>query len=721
MKRTTVFKRQRFSISLYTKRGLFSKPIFSLLTLLLLSSLHLFAQKTVTGSVLDDKGQPLPRVSVTVKGSTTGTSTDANGKFTISAPGDATLVISSVGYTPQEIDLKGRSSLDVQMGAASQSLNEVVVTGYGQARKQDLTGSVAVVSGNTLRDQPVTNIDQKLTGQVAGVQVNQTTGIPGGGSNIQIRGQATFGLTTEPLFVVDGYPLPSSSGQGFSPLNAINPNDIESISILKDASSTAIYGSRGANGVVMITTKRGRRGAPVVNVNSYIGIQEVPQKGRPQLLNAREYAQFRREIYEDKGQTVPDVFKNPDQYGEGTNWFDVILQRAPQYNIGADVSGGTENSRYSFGLDYLNQEGTVRYTGFKRYGIRMNAEANLGKRIRVGLNLLPSYSKQTANTFETGFTDALSTALWLNPLVPVIDPATGQRTPLINTPGQLWPLVNPLNLLQYAPNTTKNVRGLGGTFVEVDIIKGLKARYNFNVDYNTLNFDRFIQRPAVGPIAINTRIASTTNRTTSFNYLSEALLTYDRSIGTDHRVNAVVGYSAQKQRDDFFGINAFYNDDQIQTINNAIEITTPPTADVQKWALISYLGRVNYTLKDKYLFTVTFRRDGSSRFGANQRYGNFPSGAIAWRASEEKFLQGIRWLSDLKLRASYGLGGNFNIGNYAYTSTYGRSDYAFGQGSTALTPGRAASTLNNPNLSWEESKQLDAGMDVGLFNNRISV
>jgi TonB-linked SusC/RagA family outer membrane protein len=290
----------------------------------------------------------------------------------------------------------------------------------------------------------------------------------------------------------------------------------------------------------------------------------------------------------------------------------------------------------------------------------------------------------------------------------------------IYTPGLLFPQIITVITWEFAPCKIKHFRGLGGTFAELEIAKGLKARYNFNVDYNTLNFDRFVPQIATGP-AVVTRIQSTTNRLTSFNYLSEALLTYDKNLGADHRINVVVGYSAQKQRDDFFGINGFYNDDLLQTINQAIQSQLTTTADVQKWSLVSYLGRVNYTLKDKYLFTATFRRDGSSRFGANQRYGNFPSGAIAWRASEEKFLHDVKWLSDLKLRASYGLGGNFNIGNYAYTSNITRADYAFGAGATAEAQGRAAATLNNPNLSWEESKQLDIGADVGLFNSKISI
>ena len=292
---------------------LLRKQTFLIVISLMFTSLQLLAQeKTVTGTVHDDKDKPVLGASVMIKGTSKGTTTDNDGKFSIQAADNATLTISYVGFAIQEIDLKGRSSLDVKLGAANQSLNEVVVIGYGQQKKQDLTGSVAVISGNTLKDQPVTNVDQKLTGQVAGVQVNQTTGTPGGGSSIQIRGQATFGLTTEPLFVIDGYPLPSSSGQSFSPLNAINPNDIESISILKDASSTAIYGSRGANGVVVITTKRGRTGAPVVNVNSYYGIQQVPKKGRPEMLNGQEYAQFRNEITQDHGYDTL-TFPNPEQ------------------------------------------------------------------------------------------------------------------------------------------------------------------------------------------------------------------------------------------------------------------------------------------------------------------------------------------------------------------------------------------------------------------------
>ncbi|MBE7176929.1 MAG: TonB-dependent receptor [Mucilaginibacter polytrichastri] len=683
------------------------------------------AQQTVSGKITsaDDK-QALAAVSVKIKNSETGVSSDPQGRYSIAAKKGDVLVFTYIGFATQEIPVGDNAVLNVQLKSAASALDEVVVIGYGQQQRKDVTGAVATVSAKQIKDLPVASIDQKLVGQVPGVQVSSVTGTPGGGSSIKIRGSGSIGAGDSPLFVIDGYPVSSSFGQISNPLNVLNPDDIESVNVLKDASSTAIYGSRGANGVVVITTKQGKRGTPSVTVDAYTGVQQVPQKGRPQMLNAREFAQFRKEIIQDDFTSrglvatdadIPADFRNPEQYGEGTNWYNEIIHTAPQSNINANVSGGSDNSRYSFSIGYLNQEGTLRYTGYDRYSVRTNLETNLGKKIRVGLNMAPTYSIQKTNAFESDFVDVLTRSLWLSPLIPVND-ASGNRTPYITSTG-MYAGPNPLNSLEFAGTTLKNFRALGGAFAEYEIIEGLKAKYSYNIDYS--NGSSFVFNPSfVGGVNAPPPVVptSSTGRGNSFNWLSEILVTYDKRLGEDHQLNAVLGYTAQKEKAENLNLNGDnYPDDLIQTINAAALIPTYGQ-DIQEWSLLSYLARVNYTFKDRYLFTATVRTDGSSRFGNNNKYGTFPSAAFGWRVSEENFMKNVKWISDLKLRTSYGLSGNFNIGNYTYLSNVGESNYAFGG---QLAGGRVATTLNNQSLTWEESSQFDAGIDASLFNNRV--
>ncbi|WP_028296532.1 SusC/RagA family TonB-linked outer membrane protein [Olivibacter sitiensis] len=681
---------------------------------------------TITGSVSDSQG-PIPGVSVFVKGTKQGTSTDANGIYSITAEKGKILVFKTIGYQEKEITVGNVQKIDVILDVAAEGLDEVVVIGYGNQQRKDLTGSIGTVSQQVIKDMPVVGVDQKLTGQVAGVQIRTATGTPGGGSQIKIRGSGSIGAGDDPLFVVDGFPLTSSGGRVTNPLNLLNPDDIASITVLKDASSTAIYGSRGSNGVVVITTKRGSSGKPRVDVTAYSGFQQVPQKGRPTMLNGEEFARFRREIIEDdfasRGlvageEDIPSEYRNPSQYGEGTNWYDVILRTAPQSNINASVNGGSENSRYAFSLGYMNQEGTLRYTGFDRISVRANIDSDISKRVKVGLNLAPTYSTQLVNNFESSFTDVLTSSLWLSPIVPVYD-ESGNRTPYITSTG-MYSGPNPLNKLEFGGTTQKLFRGLGGAFTEVEIIDGLKARYNFNVDYSSGS--GFVFNPSfVGGINAppQSYVANSgTNRSSNFNWLSEVLVTYEKEIAPGHRIDAIVGYAAQKERSENIQVNATnYPDDLIETIN-AAALLPSWGQDIQEWALLSYFARVNYSLKDKWVFTGTIRRDGSSRFGSENKYGTFPSAAIAYRLGEEEFLKDKSWLSDLKLRTSYGLSGNFNIGNYTYLSNISTANYAFGG---QLVGGRVPTSLRNPNLTWEESAQLDIGIDLGLFNNRVNL
>lgn len=681
---------------------------------------------TITGVVNDVQG-PLPGVSIFINERNQGTTTNAEGAFSLQAEKGDKLIFRNIGYQEKEVIVGDETTINIELEHTSEGLDEVVVIGYGSQQRRDLTGAVSVVSQENIRDLPVVGVDQKLTGQVPGVQIRTATGVPGGGSQIQIRGSGSIGAGDDPLFVVDGFPLTSSGGRVSNPLNLLNPDDIENITVLKDASSTAIYGSRGSNGVVVITTKRGRSGAPTINFSSYTGFQQVPQKGRPTMLNGEEFARFRREMIEDNfasrgliatEEDIPLEYRNPSQYGAGTNWYDEVFQTAPQSNINLNVNGGSESARYAFSLGYLNQEGTLKYTGFDRITARTNIDTDIGKRVKLGVTLAPTYSTQRINDFESSFVDVVTSSLWLSPLVPTHD-QQGNRTPYIESPG-MYAGPNPLNKLEFGGNTQKLFRGLGGAYAEVEIIEGLKARYNFNVDYSSgsgfvfnPSFVGGINAPPAGYVA-----NSGNNRNTTFNWLSEALLTYEKEIAPGHRIDAIAGYAAQKERFENFQINATnYPDDLIETIN-AGALLQSWDHDIQEWALLSSFARVNYSLGDKWVFTGTIRRDGSSRFGSESKYGTFPSGAVAYRIGEESFLKDKAWLSDLKLRTSYGLSGNFNIGNYTYLSNVQTANYAFGG---QLSGGRAINTLRNPALTWEESQQLDIGVDLGLFNNRINL
>ena len=708
----------------------FWKTISLSLILVFLLNTDLHAQTfQIKGKVTDKSdGSPIPGASVKIKNSTRATVTGGDGSYSIEAAKGNVIVFSFVGFQNQEIIVGDNTQISVQLASGTGDLDEVLVIGNGTTQRKHLTGSVASVSAAQIRDLPVSSVDQKIIGQVAGVQISSPTGAPGGGVNIQIRGTGSISFSNSPLFVVDGFAISNTGGQNYNPLNVLSPDDIESVTVLKDASSTAIYGSRGSNGVIVITTKRGKTGLPVVSVNSYIGAQQVPEKGRPQVLNGTEYAQYRKDIiiydFASRGAVatendIPIAFRNPAQYGAGTNWYDAVLQTGVQTNVDASIRGGSENTRYSASLGRLEQEGTVKYTDYRRYSVNFNLESDISKKIKLGLSLSPSGGIQNRNGFESGQRDVLTRTLWLSPLVPITD-AAGNRTVFITSPGAIG-AGNPLNTLEYAGTKAKYFRGLGTAFAEYKIVDGLKAKYSFNVDYTNNSSFSFNPSFVIGEtsnINPNPSIpSSSTAQNTTTNWLSEITLNYDKALGTNHRINALIGYTSQKERQEGFNFGATnYPDNLIQTIN-ASTLLNGAGAGVEKWSLISYLARVNYTFKDKYLLTGTIRTDGSSRFGRNSRYGTFPSGAFAWRASQEEFIKNIKWISDLKLRASYGQTGNFNIGNYAYASGIGSANYSFGN---QLASGRVSGSIANENLTWEKSNELDLGLDLAVFINRLN-
>lgn len=698
-----------------------------LLILLVFLSFSVYAQTSdIEGTILDKNNMPIPGVSVIEKNTNNGTTTDFDGNFSISISNrPVTLVFSYVGFKTLEKVISQENTIQVQMIEDVAELNEVVVVGYGTQQRKDLTGSVATIRSEDIENIPVASVDQKLAGQVAGVQVNTVTGTPGGGAKIKIRGTGSIGANSDPLVVIDGFPISNSFNQTSNPLNLVNPDDIASITVLKDASSTAIYGSRGANGVIIINTKQGKAGKVQVDLNAYTGFQQVPQKGRPDLLNARQFAQFQKEIREDAAiaaggtaadAVIPEMYQNPNQYGEGTNWYDAILQSAPQHNINLNVRGGSENLRGVFSLGYFDQEGVVKYTGYKRYTIRTNLETNIGDHLKLGLNLAPTFSSQHINDLERDFLDIVGKAQWMNPIIPIND-ENGKRTPFVTGPG-LFGGPNPLNELEFAGTDVTEFRGLASAFAELSLLDGFKAKYSYTVDYSNNKNSRFYPSFLGTTNAPPPNVPSySLNRSDNLNWQSEILLDYKTTFNEIHSLNLTAGMSAQKERYQSIYVNGTdFPDDDIQTLN-AAERINGYGENIQEWALASYFARVNYDYDGRYLLTATIRTDGSSRFGSDNRYGTFPSLGIGWRVNQEDFMENS-FFDNLKVRASYGLSGNYNIGNYTYIPTIGTSNYVIGG---QIASGRSLNSLANPNLTWEESKQLDIGLEAAVLDNNLSI
>lgn len=711
----------------------FEKKLCFITFLLILSFISFAQQKaSVRGSVISDKSVPLSGVSVKVEGAAIGTTTQPDGSFNLSVNKGAVLVFSIIGYEEKRIKIdKDEMNLRVQLNSKASSLSEVVVLGYGTQQKRDLTGSVATVDQKAIADLPVSSVDQKMIGQVAGVQILQQTGAPGGGTSVKIRGSGSIGAGNEPLYVVDGMPYSTGMNQNLNPLVFINPNDIESITVLKDASSTAIYGSRGANGVVMIVTKKGLYNQTQVNASVMMGTQQVPQKGRPNMMDQQDYIQLQRDKIdivvnqrEHRPATIDDYpveYQHPEQLaGKGTDWYDLLLRTANTQDYNVSVSKGTQSSLMNLNVEYLKQDGTLRYTGVERFSSKIGIESKLGKSVTVSASLQPTFIKQNRATTNENRSDVIGISLWANPAVSPYD-ADGQLIPYLKSPANKyfkpWDFPNPLFALQQTEQLQQQFQNLGIAFIEWKITPDLKIKSSLSTNWSTSKYFEYdpstVGAPNKPPIAGNGR--SSNSRGESFDWLNENTLTYDKTFG-DHRFNALLGYTTEHSTDDNINIGAYpFASDQIQTINAAQAINSWGES-IGKWSMISYLARINYAYKNRYLLTATIRSDGSSRFGAKNRFATFPSVAAAWRVSEENFLSNNKLISNLKLRASYGKSGNNNIGNYSALASINAGSYVFGNNIvTASSVG-----LANPFLTWETSDEMDAGIDLGLFDGRLN-
>lgn len=688
------------------------------LYLVLFSCIGAWAQSNITGKVTDEKGAGLSGVSILLKGTSNGTGTDASGNFSIAAPnGKGTLVISSVGFTTQELPVNNRGNVNVTLVPDVRSLENVVVVGYGSQLKREVTGAVQTINSKELKDIPVSQITQKLQGRLAGVQINQTTGKPGQGMSVRIRGQLSVSAGSDPLYVVDGFPITGSIG-------ALNPDEIETLSILKDAASTSLYGSRAANGVVLITTKRGRKGQTNVSFNTFAGIQQVPERGRVQMMDAVEFAQFKKEYYEDAGQPVPIEFQNPSQYeGKNNDWYGALIRKAPLQSYNLTVTSSTDKVNTAIVAGVYNQEGVVLNNTYKRYSLRMNTDYAISDKVKMGFNLAPSYVfDNTPRTDGDRGTGILFNALHTWPVMPIYD-QNGELTKFNQFPGStgnIFAYPNWVRAAEELVNETKTTNLISNAYLQYQPIKGLVLKSTFNVEY--LNSKFFFFNPSTATSAINVPIPTTAvsirQNFENKSWLNENLATYSRSFN-DHSFEVLGGFTFQKYRGEFTSIQAdTYTDDRLPTIQGALNINRGATNNgVQEWALTSFLSRLTYNYKGKYLFTAAVRSDGSSRFGAANRYGTFPSASVGWVMSDEHFFDRFRKVSFAKLRASYGVIGNNNIGNYTqYALVNNTVNAVFGN---TVATGAVVTSLANPNLGWETTKQLDIGLDLGLFKDRI--
>lgn len=674
--------------------------------------------KTVTGKVTaTEDGNPIPGVNILVKNTTTGAVTDVNGDYTFSVDENAILVFSSIGYTSQEVAVAGRSVINLAMEADVKSLEEIVVVGYGSQLKKEVTGSVQTVNSKDLKDIPVSSINQKLQGRLAGVQINQTTGKPGQGMSVRIRGQLSVSGGSDPLYVIDGFPITGSIG-------ALNPDEIEDITILKDAASTSLYGSRAANGVVLITTKKGKSGQTNVSFNAFTGIQQVPVKGRIEMMNAEEFVQFKKEYYEDAGQVVPDVFLDPSSYrGKNNDWYDALLRRAPVQSYNLTITSNKEKVNTAIVAGVFDQQGVVLNNKYKRYSLRMNTDYAVSDKVKIGFNIAPSYVfDNTPRTDGDRGTGILFNALHTWPIMPIYEP-NGQLTSFNRFPGNTGNIFAYANWLRSAEeliNETKSVNLLSNAYMEYRPIKGLVLKSTFNAE--VLNTKFFFFNPSTATSSINVALPTTAvsirENVEDFTWLNENLATYSKSF-KDHNFEILGGFTNQRFRRDRTRIQAdTYADDRLPTIQGAINVNRAGTnSGVEEWSLTSFLSRLTYNYKGKYLLTAAVRTDGSSRFGSQNRWGTFPSASVGWVISDESFLTDVQKISFAKIRASYGVTGNNNIGNYTqYALINNTVNAVFGNNVAA---GAVITSLANPNLGWETTKQFDIGMDLGLFNDRV--
>ncbi|NMM48739.1 TonB-dependent receptor [Marinigracilibium pacificum] len=690
----------------------------------------------VNGKITDEKGLPLIGVTVVEKGTVNGTVSDVNGNYSLQVANDATLVFSFIGFISQEIKVDARSELNVQMIEDVESLSEVVVIGYGEVKREDLTGSIGTVSQKEIKQLAVISLDQGIQGRVPGVQVTQSSAEPGGGVSVRIRGINSINGTNEPLYVIDGIPIinndgavaASNGGRGnvaSNALSSINPNDIQSMEILKDASATAIYGARGANGVVIITTTKGKAGKTNVNFDSYYGVQSVANTY--DLADAQTYAKWANEFALNQGESPYFSEQQIDSLGSaGTDWQDEIYRTAPIQNHQISVSGGNNKTTFYMSTNYFKQDGVVKESSFERVTLRLNLDHYVNDKLKIGNSLMLSglqNRRVPTNGNSDGATAAAQSAL---PIMPVYNQDGSYM--LIQDFQQLVP--DNLMIADVQPNPVSKIREttdiertntvLANIYAQYELLEGLKFKVSVGANISDRGRDTyFSQLSDEGRNAGGRAIVGNSERRI---FLNENTLSYNRLFGK-HEIQGVAGFTAQYENlsNNFIANSGFGIDDadlNINDIGSGTQVGGPTVNSFKsEESLASFLARIVYSYDDRYLFTFTSRADGSSKFSKGNKWGFFPSAAIGWKISNEDFMSGMTKINNLKIRGSYGQSGFQEINPYQSLAQYRSQNYSFDNtqvvGYEPLIPASS-------DLSWQTTEQLDIGLDVGLFSNRLT-
>jgi TonB-linked SusC/RagA family outer membrane protein len=684
--------------------------------------------KTVSGKVTaSEDNLPIPGVSVVLKGSKTGTNTDVDGVFKISIPDDnAVLVFSAVGFVTQEIPVGTKSVIDIALSSDLKTLTEVVVVGYGTQKKSQLTGAISSVGAKEINEMPITNLGQALQGRAAGVDVTQSGSKPGTVPRILIRGRRSFNAGNDPLYVVDGIPLAG----GYEDMN---PSDIQSMEVLKDATATAIYGARGANGVIIVSTKRGgQKGKTTVSYDGYVGVSKALDK--VELFNGQEFAEYVREAYratggykDAAGNVVPTGTVDPVADGKiavlggdpnvakglanntSTDWQDLVLKSGVMQNHSVGIQGGSDRTQFFISGGFFQDKGIVKEANFKRLSLRANIDHNVNSWFKVGLS---SYSMTSTRNGENLNTYGMT--INQNPLAVPYD----DNGKLIFSPTNDALLTNPLAELVPGAQVDemKRYRIFNSLYTEFTILPGLKYRVNFGPDFTITRYGRFIGAQTNARKGGDAQASATS--AFGFNWTLENIVNYTKTFGGKHNLNVTLLHSMQRDRAEGFGASVQGVPVESQSFYNLGAATTvfSPISGVVEWAINSYMGRINYDYNDKYLLTLTMRRDGSSRFGENNKYGNFPGVAVGWNLGNETFLKSVSWVDLLKIRAGWGKVGNTGLAPYQTQAFLGRTAYAW---NASPAYGYRPGTIGNADLHWESSATANVGLDFSFLRGRV--
>ncbi|PRD57311.1 SusC/RagA family TonB-linked outer membrane protein [Sphingobacterium gobiense] len=680
-------------------------------------------QNVVQGTVSDKNG-PIAGVTVSVKGQPTSAATDEQGRFSIPANTGDILVFSVVGYKEYEEPLNNREKIDVLLREESKTIEsvQVVAVGYGTMERATLASSVSSIGADEIENEVLPSIPQAIQGKAGGVHVTQKSGSPGGGLNIRVRGTTSINASSDPLYVVDGIPVNSTTNftggsdfnfgggtQGINVLSSLNPSDVQSIEVLKDAASSSIYGARAANGVVLITTKKGEAGTSNFHFNMYEGYSEMPSERKYEMMNTAQYQDYMRDYYffreqDDPTSTMPgQILANPDI---NTDWQDAMFRKAGTRSYELSASGGSENTQYYTSLGYMRQGGIMLNSDFNRISGRINLNHQHNEKLRFATAINVTRAENDRIQEENSKEGPTKTGIFSPPNIPVYDNNGDYAYDQVSLSRE-----NPIAMLNLPVNNAQTWRVLANASAEYQFVPSLTLKTSFGTDISFIDETFFMPPNGIRSFASQGGIGARRN-TRDQLWINETTLTFDKLFG-DHQLNALGGFSVQESRLEFVhGQRSNFPSNDIEHIN-AGGVITRADAYPEEWAIASAFTRVNYNYKKKYILTANLRTDGSSRFGRDNRWATFPSLAAAWRLSEEDFIQNLPVISDLKLRASWGITGNQNIGNYASYSLYAGGNNYLGM------PGFIPSVLGDRNLKWETTAQTDVGIDVGLFDDRI--